>query len=774
MAVLLGSVAFFLSGLAALVYQIVWQRLLVLPMGADVYSTTIIVAAFMAGLGCGSLAGGHIADRLPRRRCLLLFIGAELAIGTFGLLSRAIFHDWMYFTLGATSMPAAAMGGVVFLGLLWPTFWMGVSLPLLGRAVTRSIAGAPTRVGLLYGLNTLGAATGAFATAWLLFPSMGLAGSLRFAAILNGLAALAALALAVTDRSVTADEAPAARRPADPLPVAEPGLWSFRVWAALYAVAGFQALSLEIVWFRMLGVMVKSSAFTFGTLLTIYLAGLGVGAAAASLLLRNVRRPGRAFLLLQAFVGLYAGASVMALVWLLPTARPLSELWTYFGSYEPLAAGSAFANLWTGSGAGADRAQFLRLYLLLPALLVGPPTIAMGASFPLLQKIALVDLGRIGTRVGTVLLANIAGSAAGSILTGWVALTYLGSAGTLRLLAASGGVFAGLAILSGGRPVAGGDGTGGRPAWRKAAALTTGIVGVAATLAMPDGARLWGRLHGALPHQRVVWAEDASGLSVLKSDARGATVFLNGIGQSWIPFGNIHSALGALPAFIHPAPRDAVVIGLGSADTLFSLAGRLDISRVTCIEIIGPQLTTLREWARLTAYPGLQAVLSDPRITQVNGDGRAYVMRSGRTFDIIEADALRPTSAYSGNLYSLGYFQLLRARLATGGIAVTWAPTPRIHETFAAAFPYTLSFGDILLGSNQPIRFDRSEIEARLEVPEVREYYYRAGIDIEQLLAPYLRQSPRTTEPSNRATPSDVNDDLFPRDEFGVPYRSGQ
>ena len=210
MAVLLGSVAFFLSGLAALVYQIVWQRLLVLPMGADVYSTTIIVAAFMAGLGCGSLAGGHIADRLPRRQCLLLFIGAELAIGAFGLVSRYIFHDWMYFTLGATSMPAAAMGGVVFLGLLWPTFWMGVSLPLLGRAVTRSIAGAPAQVGLLYGLNTLGAATGAFATAWLLFPSMGLAGSLRFAAILNGLAALAALVLAVADRSVTADEAPAA------------------------------------------------------------------------------------------------------------------------------------------------------------------------------------------------------------------------------------------------------------------------------------------------------------------------------------------------------------------------------------------------------------------------------------------------------------------------------------------------------------------------------------------------------------------------------------
>ena len=130
-------------------------------------------------------------------------------------------------------------------------------------------------------------------------------------------------------------------------------------------------------------------------------------------------------------------------------------------------------------------------------------------------------------------------------------------------------------------------------------------------------------------------------------------MFLNGIGQSWIPYGNIHSVLGALPAFIHPHPRSAVVIGLGSADTVYSLAGRPELARVTCIEIIGPQLATLREWARRTADPGLVSVLSDPRVTHVNGDGRAFIMRSPRRFDIIEADALRPTSAYSGTCIHL-------------------------------------------------------------------------------------------------------------------------
>ena len=761
MTVLLGSTAFFLSGFAALVYQIVWQRLLVLPMGADVYSTTIIVGAFMAGLGCGSLAGGHIADRLTRRRCLFLFIVAEVAVGGFGLVSRYLYYDWMYFSLGTLSIPAVAMAGLVFLSLIWPTFWMGVSLPVLGRAVARSLEGAPRHVGLLYGLNTLGAAAGALATTWMLFPALGLAGSLRFAAALNLLAAVAAAAMAAFDRDSAREAAPAIARPAPVTsPAVEPQPWPFAVWAALYAVAGFQALSLEIVWFRLLGVMVKSSAFTFGTLLTIYLAGLGAGAAIASVLLGRVRHPGRAFLLLQAFVGLYAGVSVFLVVSMLPTSSALAEFWAYFGSYEPLDAASAFTNLWTGGGEAADRAQFVRLYILLPALLVGPPTIAMGASFPLLQKIALTDLGSIGKRVGFVLLANIAGSAVGSIVTGWIALSYVGSDGSLKLLTATAGLFLGLAVLAG-RPVT---------ASRRAAAALAGVLVVAATFALPAGSRLWGALHGAAS-QRVVFAEDASGLSVLKPYPRGAMVFLNGIGQSWIPYGNIHSVLGALPAFIHPDPREAVVIGLGSADTVYSLAGRQELMRVTCIEIIGPQLATLKEWARRTADPGLVSALSDRRITHVNGDGRAYIMRSTRAFDIVEADALRPTSAYSGNLYSLGYFELLRSRLAPGGIAVTWAPTARIHDTFTAVFPHALSFGDILMGSNEPIRFEPAEIRARLKAPAVQEYYYRAGIDIDGLLAPYLDRAPRIIGPANRPSRTDLNEDLFPRDEFGVPYR---
>ena len=756
MRIVLASLAFFLSGAAALIYQVVWQRMLVLPIGADVYSTTVIVGAFMAGLGCGSLAGGHVADRLSRTRCLAMFVVAEGAVALFGAASRYIFYDWMYLGFGGLSLTPVAAAIVVFAALIWPTFWMGMSLPLLARAVTSRLEGAAARIGVLYGLNTLGAALGAFATTWVLFPSRGLAGSLWVAVTMNVLAALAALLL-IRHRGTHAHAHPGAAIASVAGRTDAPG-WGLRIWTLLYGVAGFQALSLEIVWFRLLGVMVKSSAFTFGTLLTIYLAGVGLGAALGSAIFGRSRRPALWFLLLQAFVALYAGAAILALTTWLGTTPALSWLLAYFSRYEPFDAAAAAASFWTGSGDPASREHFIRLYLVLPAVLIGPPTIAMGASFPLIQRIAVHDVAHLGRRVGVMMLANIAGSTLGAILTGWVALSYAGSAGSLRMLAGTGAVFLWLAVRS--------RASSSSTRWTAAAAA---LPGLALAVAMPTEARLWARLHGTVP-QRLVVAEDASGVSVLKADGATAVVFVNGIGQSWIPFGNIHTVLGALPAFVHPQPRDAALIGLGSGDTVFAAAGRRELTSITCIEIIRPQLATLAEWRRRTQYGGLVALLSDPRVTQIAGDGRAYLMNGGRTFDIIEADALRPSSAYSGNLYSTGYFELVRSRLSPGGLAVSWAPTPRVIDTFLHVFPHALGFGDIVIGSNTPIRFDAAEIRARLAAPEVQDYYFRAGVNITALLARYLDTPPQVLRGSGGASPAGLNEDLFPRDEFGVPY----
>ena len=241
---------------------------------------------------------------------------------------------------------------------------------------------------------------------------------------------------------------------------------------------------------------------------------------------------------------------------------------------------------------------------MLPAILIAPPTIAMGAGFPLIQRIVVQDVAHLGRRVGTVMLANIAGSTLGAILTGWVALTYVGSAGSLRILALTGGVFLWLAVAS----------LAGAPRRRWAVAFA--VPGVALAIALPGQSRLWARLHGTIA-QLLVVAEDASGVSVLKVEGPTAVVFVNGIGQSWIPYGNIHTVLGALPAFVHSQPRDAALIGLGSGDTVYAAAGRAELTSITCIEIIP------RSWRRWRNGGGARNTAASCRCSRIRASRRS-------------------------------------------------------------------------------------------------------------------------------------------------------
>src|ERR1700693_607024 len=132
-------VVFFVSGFAALLYQVIWQRLLVFFSGSDIYSVTLIVTAFMAGLGVGNLAGGYLADRSSKRLNLIMFVVAELAIMIFGILSKALFYDFLYTRHPELGQSTWLLWVVLFCSLLWPTFFMGLSLPLLAKALTRDV-----------------------------------------------------------------------------------------------------------------------------------------------------------------------------------------------------------------------------------------------------------------------------------------------------------------------------------------------------------------------------------------------------------------------------------------------------------------------------------------------------------------------------------------------------------------------------------------------------------------------------------------------------------
>lgn len=760
------QVVFLCSGFAALLYQMIWQRLLTLFGGADVYSVTLIVSAFMAGLGLGSLAGGHVADRLTLRGRLHAFALSELAIAVFGAASVWILYDILYARLGPVDLPPWATAAVLFAVLLWPTFFMGVSLPLLSRALAETTATASRRIASLYGWNTVGAALGSMLTVWVILRATDFRHATWIGAALNAGCAVAALWLAraafdpgKAGHAVVALDAPpaAARR--------------LGGWIALYALSGFIALSLEIVWFRLLGVILKSNSFTFATLLALFLTGVGAGSLLGHRLAARVPNPARAFLILQAAIPVYAALSLAAFLFAAPRFGFLRPVWEYMAGYEgiDIAAAVRSAQRYVMElGGVAPQARRLTgllivLYGALPVFLVGPPTLMMGLSFALLQRAIQTDLSGLGRRVGWLQGANIAGSTLGSIVTGVVLLDVLGTAGTLRLLVVLAVVFLVPAVL----------GSSGRT--RVVGAIAAAVVLATTFRAAPHTAKLWARLHGTRIED-IVFAEDGSGLSLIKHEGRRSVVYANGIGQSDLPYGGFHTVLGALPVLIHPRPLSVALIGLGSGETLFGAAGRAETSELHSIEIVEPQLDTLVQLRAQRDYAGLAVLLGDSRIRHAFTDGRAYILKGGRKFDVIEADALRPTSAYSGNLYSREYFELLRRHLEPGGLAVTWEPTPRTRATVLSVFPHVLAFRALLIGSDTPIPWDPGALRARMREPFTESFYRRGDVDIAALLeGDVLLQQPVVYGPSDDRPSTDVNLDVFPRDEYlvGASFRPG-
>ncbi len=269
------ALLFLVSGFAALVYQVIWQRVIGVFSGVHIYSITVIVSAFMAGLGVGSLVAGRFADRISRRKAVIAFGLCELGIGVVGWLSPWLYYDFAYRELGFLVAYPLGLPLVHFALLIVPTFLMGASLPLLARGLVDDSEHAAPTIGILYGVNTLGAALGAFASIWWLVGSFGFESTLRGAALLNAVAAIGAFWI---QRSLDPAPPPLARVSKAESPTGQRSRMAG--WAAAYGLSGFIALSLEILWFRFLDVSIKSSPYTFGHLLGMFLLFLAAEAAA--------------------------------------------------------------------------------------------------------------------------------------------------------------------------------------------------------------------------------------------------------------------------------------------------------------------------------------------------------------------------------------------------------------------------------------------------------------------------------------------------------------
>ncbi len=774
---------FFLSGFAALLYQVTWQRMLAIFTGVDIYSVTLIVVAFMGGLGLGSMVGGYLSDRLSNRYRLLLFALSELTIAAFAIISKWLYYDVLYMKFNYLATSPVVMTLILFLSLLIPTFVMGITLPLLSNALSREIKKAAGTIGSLYGINTLGAAVGAFVTGWFLVRYFGFVQSLYIGAVLSFISAAGALyATYVMERSTAGfqnhiGDEDASGEIEEGLVV--PGL-SIPAWMGIYALSGFIALSLELVWFRLLSIIIRSNSFTFATLLTIYLAGLAIGTLVGTRLVKRSKRPARHFFMMQGAVTLYAGLSLVVLLSLLGSLTVFEPLRLHFAESEPVYLPSIFEALWnllhfSGEKFIFEKTHILRfvlVFFVIPSALILPPTILMGLSFPFLQKAVQTDKKRLGRRVGWLQTANIAGSMAGATLVGVLSLKLLGSSGTLKLLIVLGAVYLFLLVYT--RRSMNTAASGGGWLNSKGGYVVASAIFIAVLLLLPSTTTLWSKLHGAKA-EMIVFEEDGSALTLgraYKDRPDDGDIFVNGYSVSRFPYGSKHTLLGFIPAMLHPNPESVALIGLGTGETLFAIAGRADIKEIRSIEII-PQQKDLVERFNDTLYhsEAITQFMNDKRIIHVFDDGRSYLKQSDRKYDVIEADALMPFHAFSGNLYSLEFFELLKSRLKPGGFALTWAPTLRVMKTFVKAFPYVLSFdGSMLVGSKTPIDFNLEDIIRRADTPETREYYMLADMSVDSLLKASFFVNRTVYGPElDRDSIVDFNSDLHPKDEYLLP-----
>lgn len=726
------AVAFFCSGFAALLCQIVWQRMLGIFAGSDTISAALVVGAFLAGLGLGSIIGAKIADRLSPHRAMIGFALAEAGVAVFALLSKFFLYDFLAMDLAGVVDAPVAIFALCFAGLVLPTTLMGASLPLLARAVTTTLDTVAERIGLLYGLNTLGAGLGALLGGWLLVGNLGFVGALVLAAGLDVVAALLALSLLpVLSREKPAKPAPTrgTARQAEPF-------GSLRTWCILVFLSGYIIVALEIVWVRLMGQIGQYHAYLFPTVLGVFLLADGLGMAVAARMVRRMPDPRPAFFITQAAGFVLAVILILGLYWALPHAPIYPNV-------------SADVQRLRGEG--------LLTTVILTVLVVAPPSFLIGMTFPFVQRAVQQDLASVGARVGWAQLANILGNAAGSIGTGLVTFHFFGTAGTLKLLAVA-SVLLMLGWLW-------------RSGWKRKPELALTAACAGALLVLPSNTELWSRLHAEQPGQRTAWAEDRSGVAFFRDDAISPTephgpFFIQGFSQGRIPFLPIHQFLGAVGPLIHPNPERVLAIGIGSGGTPWAAGISPATREVRAIELVGPVLTALEELGKRHPEGPIAEMFRNPLWRLEYGDGRRALSRGEELYDVIQADAILPEGSHSGLLYSEEFLQQVRRRLAPGGLYVQWGPTERTVETFASVFPYTLLLmpGSVLIGSDRAIPFDPRELARRFADPAAAAHLARGNRgfgDYASLFArPAVAWVPAT--PRGEATLSDV----FPRDEF--------
>ncbi len=701
------------SGCAALIYEIVWFQLLQLVIGSSAVSLGLLLAAYMGGLCLGSAAFARLipAGRNPMGVYALL----ELGIAAFGIM--ALFGvplvGRMYVAGASWGLTGLVLRGVVAACcLLPPTVLMGAALPAIARTVESTPKGV-SRLGFLYSANVAGAVFGCLLAGFYLLRVYNMAVATYMAAAINlGVAAGAFLLAGFMRHEPTGGDTepnPIRRAPSAVL-----------IYVAI-ALSGMSALGAEVVWTRLLSLLLGATVYTFSIILGVFLLGLWAGSSIGSLLVRSAQR-----VLRQPRVALAVCQILLAaaIAW---TAFTLAQVLPYW-PVDPWLSISPWFNF------DLDFTRCLRT--------IFPATLLWGASFPLALAGVAAEGEDPARLSGSVYAVNTAGSILGALAFSLILIPSIGTRESQVFLIWLAAAAAAIAMVSAAF------------AMQKQVRAPTAIGALAATVlvawglaatvsdvpwqAIAYGRRIAPILNGLLA------ATDAQAEPLFIGEGINASVVITQRGDqrffyvsgkseaSSAPLDmRLQRMMGHLPALLHGSPRSVLVVGFGAGVTAGSFVPYPDVQSIEICELEGLIPPASDQFFGKENYH----VLHDNRTRIVYDDARHYILTAPNKFDVITTDPIHPWVKGTATLYSKEYYEMVRSHLNPGGVVAQWLPIYESDEqtvktelaTFFSVFPNATVWSNYFQGDGYDLVLIGREDSAPINVDGLQKRLDQSG-----------------------------------------------